>query len=274
MRLRFRILIGLVLVLVAASTWWLLQRPSHDRTWQLGLVRLPWVEFADDLVVIHDFRNFDWHPDGTAEIRYETRCFDLATVDSLWFCLSVFNPEGWRGPAHSLLSFGFTDGRYLAVSVEARKEVGENYSVWKGLARRFELMYVIGDERDLVGNRVAFRPDDVWLYPLQATPEFARRLLAEILHAANGLHDKPQWYNTVADNCTSRLYEHSESVAPGKIPPSWKILLPGYADELLQSLNLIAGVEDLASARARYYIKDRATAALAAPDFSQRIRVR
>ncbi len=31
----------------------------------------------------------------------------------------------WRGPAHAFVSFGFDDGQYLAISVEARREQGE-----------------------------------------------------------------------------------------------------------------------------------------------------
>ncbi len=246
--------------------------PSHDRTWQTGLTRLPGVTIDGDLATITDFRDFDWHADGTCDEHWETRTYDLSQVETLWFGLSVFNPDGWRGPAHSLLSFGFADGRYLAVSVEARKEVGESYSVWKGMVRRYELMYVVGDERDLIGNRVAFRPDDVWLYLLEATPEFTHDLLVGMLGAAEELRDRPQWYNTISDNCTSRLHDQVDAVAPGRVPSSWKIILPGYSDELLQSLNLIAGDLDLETARARYYVKDRAAVAMGADDFSRVIR--
>ncbi len=260
------------LVIVVLILWWISQTPSHDRTWQVGLTRLPGITFDDDLITITNFRNFDWRADGTCDEQWETRTYDLSEVESLWYCLSVFNPDGWHGPAHSILSFGFADGRYLAVSVEARKEVGEQYSVWKGMVRRYELMYVIGDERDLIRNRVAFRPDDVWLYPLQATPDFIRNLLLETLRGAEALRGRPQWYNTISDNCTSKLHDHADAIAPGRIPASWKIILPGYSDELLQSLNLIAGDLDLDEARARYYVKNRAATALDAADFSRAIR--
>jgi hypothetical protein len=50
---------------------------------------------------------------------------------------------------------GFGDDRYLCLSVEARKEVGERYSVLLSFFCRFELIYVIGDERDLVRLRTA-----------------------------------------------------------------------------------------------------------------------
>lgn len=269
---RRRVLLGLYVIVFTGLIWWISRVPSHDRFWQQGLTRLPEVVFHGDLATISEFRDFAWHADGTCDERWERRTFDLSTVESLWFCLSVFDPDGWRGPAHSLLSFGFADGSYLSISVEARKEVGESYSVWRGMARQYELMYVIGDERDLVGNRVAFRPDDVWLYPMNATPEFTRELLTGLLTAAEELRGRPQWYNTLTDNCTSRLKDHADAVAPGRIPASWKVVLPGYADELLQSLDLIAGSPDLATSRARYYVKDRAAAAMASADFSRAIR--
>ncbi len=246
--------------------------PSHDRTWQPGLTRLPRIQWDGDTFTVRDLRDFTWRADGSADELWETRTYALRQAETLWFCVSVFNPDGWRCPAHSLLSFGFADGRYLAVSVEARKEVGENYSTWKGLLKRYELMYVVGDERDLIGNRIAFRPDDVWLYPVQAEPGFVRDLLRSMLTEAEEIAARPQWYNTLTDNCTTRLRDHSEAVAPGRVPASWKVLLPGYADELLTSLHLIAGNLPLDEARRRFYIKDRAAAALASEDFSAAIR--
>ena len=64
-------------------------------------------------------------------------------------------PRDRRGPAHAFVSFGFDDGGYVAISVEARREAGETYSPARGLMKQFEIMYVVGDERDLIGLRVA-----------------------------------------------------------------------------------------------------------------------
>ena len=57
----------------------------------------------------------------------------------------------------------------MAVSIETRKERGEEYSAFKGSFKQFELAYVIADERDLIGLRTNHRGEDVYLYPMQIT---------------------------------------------------------------------------------------------------------
>lgn len=49
-----------------------------------------------------------------------------------------------------MVSFGFQDKEYLAVSIETRKEKGERYSTFAGFFRQYELYYVFADERDVI----------------------------------------------------------------------------------------------------------------------------
>ena len=267
-----RAILAPTFVVLAALGAWSSVRPSNDREWTVGLDVLPYATFDGDVATIEGVRNFRWRSLEDFDPRYETRTYDLSRVTSLWYCLSVFDPDGWRGPAHSLLSFGFDDGRYLAVSVEARKEPGEDYSVYRGMAKRFELMYVIGDERDLIANRAALRPDSVNLYPIRATPEAIAAILRDILEAANRLHERPEFYHTITNNCTTRLRDHVNAVVPGLVPAGWRVVLPGYSDELLERLDLIAADLTLEEARVAFDIKATATAAVGEAAFSARIR--
>ena len=87
------------------------------------------------------------------------------------------------GPAiaHVFLSFGFGD-EHLAVSIEARKERTEGYTTLGGFFRQYELVYVVGDERDLVRLRTNYRkdpPEDVYLNRLKGTIEQARRFFLD-----------------------------------------------------------------------------------------------
>ena len=267
-----RVLLGTAGVVILLAIWFLLQRPSNDRAWQPGLERLAQATFAGDLVTIDNVRDFRVRSDGTRDERWDRRTYDLSRLDSLWYVLSVFDGDGWRGPAHGMLSFGFDDGRYLVVSVEARKEIGESYSVWKGLLRRYEMMYVMGDERDLVLDRCANRGDEVYLYPVQAEGPQIRKLLEDMLRSANALRRTPRFYNTLTNNCTSRLRDHVNAVYPDRIPPTWKVILPGFSDELLRDLDLLRGDSDLADARRIYRIEDRAARIGDVPEFSASIR--
>lgn len=251
---------------------WSAVRPSNSREWKRDHSRLPVVRFEGSLAHISDVRCFEATAESTEVPRWEDRTYDLDGVRSLWFVLAVFDETGWRGPAHSLLSFGFDDGRFLAISVEARKEVGESYSTWKGLLKRYEVIYVIGDERDLIRTRAVYRPDEVYVYPVRAEPGKIRELLGDMLQAAQALHREPQFYNTLTNNCTTKLRDHVNRIAPGRIPASWKILLPGYADELLRGLDLIDADEPIEAIRARYAVNERARAYRDDPDFSLGIR--
>jgi len=76
----------------------------------------------------------------------------------------------------------FADAAPLAVSIETRKEVGEPYSAALGFFRRYELVYVVADERDLIGVRTNVRadpPEDVYVYRVAMPKEAARRLLLD-----------------------------------------------------------------------------------------------
>jgi hypothetical protein len=262
------------IILVAMVVRFFSLDPSHERRWQPGLDRLPAATFTGNTARIENVRNFRINDDGTRRQRWETRTYDLDQLESVWYILSVFNGEGWRGPAHGMLSFGFRDGRFLVVSVEARKEVGESYSIWKGMFRRFEMMYVLGDERDLLLERCAHRPDVVHMYPVTASPEQVRRLLEDFLNAANDLQTRPRFYNTLTFNCTSRLRDHVNRVFPGRVPPTWKVILPGYSDELIRDLDLLDFDGSLEEARETYRIDIKASVIGDVPEFSRLIRQR
>lgn len=266
------LLIGGALLIVALGAGWaLVTRPSHDRQWSVDQSVLPTVEWHDDSVRISGVRNFQWTSDTVFTPAWEARSYRLDQVATAWYVLAPF-ARSWRGPAHAFVSFGFDDGRYLAISVEARREAGEGYGPVKGLLRRYELIYVIGDERDLIARRALFSGNDVYLYPVRADRAGVRAMLTGMLQRANQLHDRPEFYNTITNNCTLNLVHHVNAIVPGRIPSSWRIALPGYSDEVAQRLGLIDTTLTLAEARTRFRINEKARAAIGAADFSARIR--
>jgi hypothetical protein len=161
---------------------------------------------------------------------------------------------------------------YVAISVEARREVGETYGAVPGLLKRFELLYVVGDERDLIGQRAVIDGDETELYPVKTTPEKMRLMFVAMLERANTLREHPEFYNTATNNCTSNLVEHVNAISPHKVPYGVKTLLPGYADEVAAAVGLLDTELSIAEARRRYRINDRARAAWGREDFSAAIR--
>jgi hypothetical protein len=245
--------------------------PSHDRLWAEDQSVLPSVEFAGPEVTVHGVRNFQWAGESTYTARWEERRYDLNQVATAWYVLVPF-AKAWRGPAHAFVSFGFDDGRYLAISIEARREREEHYGLLKGLLRQFELLYVVGDEHDLIGRRALYDGSEVFLYPVRASREAVRTVFRAMLERANAIHERPEFYNTITNNCTSNLIRHVNQLVPGRIPSSWRAVLPGYSDEVVHRLGLIDSTGTIDAIRARYRINDRARAAWDAPDFSARIR--
>jgi len=250
---------------------WLRRTPSIDRNWATDQSRMPRVTFDGTRFTVENLRSFHWSDASTFEPRWETRSYDLERVNSAWYVVVPFASR-WRGPAHTFISFGFDDGRYLAISVEARRRAGQSYDILRGLFRRFELLYVIGDEMDLIGRRAVYDGTDVILYPIVATPEAIRAVLRSMLERANRLREHPEFYNTVTNNCTIDLVRHMNRFIPGRIPQGWRLALPGYSDQVLQAAGLIDTTLPLDAAREKYRINDRAREAMHTPEFSERIR--
>jgi hypothetical protein len=267
---RRRWLFALLLLPVAALPW-LAKQPDGSREWADDQAIAAVTAFDGDRVHIANVRDFRYATDGTVTPGYYDADYDLGSVETVWFVLTAFSKR-WRSPAHTFVSFGFGDGRYLAISVEARREKGEIYNVFAGLFPRYELLYVIGDERDLVGRRAAVDRDATYLYPVRTTPERARELLVAMLRRANALLERPEFYNTLFNSCTSNLVDHVNEISPGRIPTGLKTLLPGYTDDVAASLGLIEPGVDAAARRARYRINERALAAIDSAGFSGLIR--
>jgi hypothetical protein len=246
-------------------------RPTHARTWRPEQAVLPAVTLTDSLVHVRNVRDFTFRSATDFTPAYRDRTYDLRKLDRVWFVLSPFN-RNWRGPAHSFLSFGFSDGQYVSVSVEARREAGENYSIVRGALRKFELMYVIGEERDVIGVRAVTQDDPVYLYPVRTTPEQARALFTAMLKRAAEIEREPVFYNTFTNNCTTNILDPVNDLLEKDIPLSLGIVLPGYSDKLAFERGLIDTDLPLEEARKRFQVNDRARAAIHTPDFSVRIR--
>lgn len=267
MRKVWRWLAGIVLV---AALVYVLIQPSNNRDWTPDQRVLPLAFFRGHHVDISNVRNIEYRSTDDYTVRHYDRTFDLDALRSLWFVVEPFH--GLEGPAHTLISFGFDNDVYVAISVEIRKEKGEKFSPLLGILKRYELMYVIADERDVITLRSNFRKDDVFLYPIRTTPERRRQMFVEMLQRANRLAEHPEFYNTLTNTCTTNIVRHVNTISAGRVPWSYKVLLPAYSDELAYDLGLIETTLSLGEARRRFRINDRAARFVDDPDFSRRIR--
>ena len=248
---------------------WIFVRPSQNRRWTADQRVLSRAQISGNKVTIENVRNFTYESESQYTPRYDTRTYDLEKLDSMWFMVERFGDT--PGVAHTLISYGFGK-EFVAISVEIRKEVGESYSPWKGLLRQYELMYVIGDERDLIGLRTNFRRDVVYLYPVRTTPAKMRQVFVDMVQRANKLASAPEFYNTLTSTCTTNIVRHVNTIAPRRIPFSYKVLLPAYSDHLAYDLGLIPTDQPFEAVQASHRIDQIAQKSGVGPDFSQVIR--
>ena len=261
--------IGIEICVVAFALvliWWLTLKPSNDRAWQPDVAQTAWAEINGDRVTIHNVRNCDYRTEGDYTPRWETRSFDLSHMRSMDIFLTY-----WGSPwiAHPIVSFQFGDNDYISMSIETRKEVGEVYSAVRGFFRYYELIYTVSDERDVVRLRTNYRKgEETYLFHTLAGPEHARATFLNYLKKINRIHDRPEWYNALTNNCTTNI-----AALAGESEWDWRVLLNGRADQMLYERGDLATANlSFAQLKEQAHINAAARAANDAPDFSRRIR--
>jgi hypothetical protein len=256
---------GLFLVVVA---WFVSIPPSHDRTWRREVAVMPRAIVDGDRVRITGVRNFDYRTETDFTERWQEREVSLADLTSLDLFISTWQP----GPiAHTFVSFNFDNAPPVCISIETRPEIGEGFAPIASLFKQFELIYIVGEERDIVGVRVNHRDEDVYLYPILTTPEAARRLFLVYMTRINELADQPEWFHLLKNNCTVNIARYAN--AAGRAG-RWDIrhLLNRFVDSYLYDAGLIDTTLPLEELRRRSRINDAAKSAEDDPDFSRRIR--
>jgi len=221
-----------------------------------------------DRVRLTGVRNFEYRSVDDFTERYEDREVLLSHLTSMDFYVSY-----WKiGPVgHTFVSFNFDNAPPVCISIETRPEAGEGYNPIASLFKQFELIYVIGDERDLVKVRTHHRDEDVFLYRILSSPENVRRLFRIYLDQINAMADHPVWYNLLSNSCTINIVRYANSA--GRVGGFyWGHLLNGWIDRYLFHAGFVDTTLPFAELRERSWINDAAKAAGDAPDFSERIR--
>ncbi len=248
--------------------WWTSITPSNQRDWAADVARPLRVERQGPQVLLHNVRNFAWRSDADYTERWESRSYDLDDLRSVDMVLSY-----WMGPAiaHTLVSFGFADGRQLVFSVEIRKERDEEYSALAGFFKRYELALVAADERDILGVRARVRNEDLYLYRVHMPAAAMRSLFEQYLDKAESLRTTPRFYHTLTANCTTIVYAMMQRIVPG-LPLDYRLLLSGYLPAYVQKAGALTPGYSLQELQALGRITERARQAPLDSHFSAAIR--
>jgi hypothetical protein len=268
LRRRGRGVAGFAVLFLGVVGWWLSLEPSQDRAWLADVARPASAVFDGDRVTVRNVRNFHYRSETDFDERWEERSYDLSKLRGLDMFFSH-----WGSPhiAHTIASWDFEGSEPLAISIETRKEVGEEYSAVLGFFRQFELYYVVADERDLVKLRTHHRGEDVYLYRLSMPPEQARALLLDYLEEVNALARRPKWYNALTHNCTTTIRLHMQSIGQ-RNPFRWQLIVNGHLPELGHQRGSVNDELPFEELKRRSFVSPVALALGPDEDYSQGIR--
>ncbi len=255
-------------LLLGVIAWEVSIRPSHDRPWRPEVAVMPRATVDGDKVRITGVRDFDYRSVDDMTVRYVERDVLLSHLNGLDFYISYWMP----GPvAHTFVSFNFDNAPPIAISIETRPEVGEGFSPVASLFKQFELIYVVGEERDLVRVRTNYRNEEVHLYRIQTSAAAAQRLFLVYLERINELAERPEWYHLLKSNCTLNIVRYANA-AGREGGRDLRHYLNGWADRYLFDAALLDGTASFEELRARSRINDVARSAGKGADFPARIR--
>jgi hypothetical protein len=257
-----------VVLYLGVVGWWISISPSHDRNWRPEVAVMPRAIIDGDRVRFTGVRNFDFRSRDDFTVHYEEREVLLSHLTGIDFYVSYWS-EGLVG--HTFLSFMFDNAPPLTISIETRPEVGEGFDPLASLFKQFELIYVVGDERDLVGLRTNHRGETVYLYRLNTSADNARRLLMVYLARINELADRPEFYHLLSNSCTINIIRYANAAGrEGRF--DIRHLFNGLIDSYLYHSGRVHTTLPFDELRRRSLINEAAQAADGAPDFSERIR--
>ncbi len=234
-RYRDKALTFFALIFAALMAWWITISPLAVRDWAPEVARIVKADIDDDIVTLHNVRNFKWRTESDYNVFWEDRTYNLNNIESVDLFLSYW---GMPAIAHVMVGFNFKDNSHVVFSVEIRKENGEVFSNIAGLFKQYELSLIAADEKDIIYLRTNIRGEDVYRYPLLMKPESRKKLFLSYIEEGGKLTQSPEFYNTITANCSVVVYNMVRAINPG-LHWDYRILLSGYLPEYLYRINAI-----------------------------------
>ncbi|MFK7910165.1 MAG: DUF4105 domain-containing protein [Akkermansiaceae bacterium] len=255
---------GLFIVLVP----YLMIQPSNDKNWEPEYGRTGYASVNGDVVTLYNVRNFRHYERDEFDERWESRTVHLSKLQGLDYFQSNFYGDIL---AHPILSFDFGDDGRICLSVETRREVGEEFTPFGGLYKMFELQYMFITEDDCIPLRTMVREETVRRYTIDGTPDKIREMFLASLEIQNELAEDPRFYNVIRANCTTSL--RAQRPRSERVPWDSRLLFNGRLDEYLYEQGMLEtyglSFEEL---REKAVINKAANTAVGNPDFSKKIR--
>lgn len=170
-------------------------KPGHQKFCH---ITTKWNKYA-----FHNLRDFKRTTDWVWQKQnWIEDTFDASNITWLDIYISPFalHDMVW----HTILSFIFTDGKKLLLSVEWQQNIGEAYKIRKTIYPWYRMRYIRGTEKDTIWLRLC-RKEKIFKYPIYIKAKNIQELFKEFVKNTNESknHYKPYWL--VLNNCTSSL---------------------------------------------------------------------
>jgi len=261
--------IFLLSILILASLFYL-KKPTNNRDWRPEQSKLSSAKIDGNEIFIKNIRNCTYKSENDFKLNYYDKKFDLKKIKSIDLVLQHIKKVPLA--AHVFLSFGFEGGEYLSVSIEARRKKNKKYSIFWGLFKSFELIYIIADESDIMKLRPLHQKDKIFIYPLNIEKEKIENIFVDILARANKTKDKPEFYNSFINSCVTNVFNHIKKGGSIEMPKSWRFLFPAVLDKFMYDINMIKTNLSFEDLRKKHLINQKAEKHKNESDYSVKIR--
>jgi len=237
-----RILLGIVglimlFALVTAAMYAVVQ-PKLERDWSLGQEELAHIAINDaGNVHINNLRDFNWSLPKGEVLNYKEADFNINDITGLQVVVSHFS--ALDAIAHVFLIFNLENGEGIAISVEGRREVGEEFTLLGGLTAQYEFMYVVGTAQDLVSLR-EMRGERLQVYDINATQSEVHTLFTSLTSTINKTHAKPVLYHLFFKNCVNSLTREVHRLDDSYSFSFWvSSFIPGSVGKMLEGMDVV-----------------------------------
>lgn len=267
---KFFFLTLLIITVLCIFYIFIVLQPTNRANWEVGYETLPRITIDGNLVGISNFRDNQILPDKNVSFNFVDRVVDVDKIRRAWFVVEPF--EGSKGAAHTYFVFDFEDSEPLVVSVEARRQKGQQFSAFQGIFNQFGLIYVWGSEKDITGRRVLLEENKIYMYPLTISLKSTKQLFMQMITVTKDLENNPRFYNSLTSNCTNELAKVANSIRPGSIPWDISFWMPEYSPELLYKLGFIPNHRPFEQVKNNYEVSSIVKQVYFEPDFSIKLR--
>lgn len=228
--------------------WWHIPAPFEKRALLPKHAVQTTVEESDGRYTVASVRNFVFGPGGAELTEWKPHVqIDTNTITRTWLLLEPFS--GQKFVAHPYFLFETKSG-FVCFSIEGRRPAGAPYSALTGFLNGYQLGFVWVTIHDLITMPFSAEAQALWLYPLSFSETESRALAKIFLKKTNESAHRPQYYNTIFQNCTT-IFRDSLREAGIPAPSSIAWYAPGYLDELFIRLGYIKSTVSVQRLRAQ-----------------------